>query len=404
MNLNKKITNFLNPSQTPVDTSNQSVYALTKTIQWMYPETLGSGKLLSILGGLHIEQSALVMHGEIIKSSGLEMILSSNDLSIIGTSAVGDVNDIKRVRYCLQVAACAVFWKLKDAYVQSTPCYLFLIGWNTDQRRTRWVCIGNSFLISECLFWPSYAQFKKKIFRFTLNSLISLCKWYFALDHIHYSRRCTVQCFDLMLLEILCPDVHKEFMAGNFSFQKTNSKFSRLAIDQIHEQNNKILKGSSGAKNLLNKTDESGLIRWKTVGTDIARIISEFEDTINEPTNVLLRKHHEDNESFQESFCRDVQKVYDGIVTNPFLLDKLTSISNAVLVFPENVFHNIFVLKSTGEKQFQKFFSDRLILGKVAIDSKLTKNQFVLPLHVDPSEKKTENSKSVIIKESQLTK
>ena len=119
MNLNKKITNFLNPSQTPVDTSNQSVYALTKTIQWMYPETLGSGKYLSILGGLHIEQSALVMHGEIIKGSGLEKMLHSNDLSIIGTSAVEDVNDIKRARYCLQVAACAVFRKLKDAYVES---------------------------------------------------------------------------------------------------------------------------------------------------------------------------------------------------------------------------------------------------------------------------------------------
>ena len=49
MNMNKKITNFLNPSQTPVDTCDQPVYALTKTIQWMYPETLGSGKFLSIL-------------------------------------------------------------------------------------------------------------------------------------------------------------------------------------------------------------------------------------------------------------------------------------------------------------------------------------------------------------------
>ena len=207
-----------------------------------------------------------------------------------------------------------------------------------------------------------------------------------------------------MLLETLCPDVHKEFMAGNFSFQKTNSKFSRLAIDQIHEQNNKIIKGSGGAKHLLNKTDESSLMRWETIGTDIARILSEFEDTINEPTNVRLKKHHEDNESFQKSFCGDVQKVCDGIVTNPLLLDKLTSISNTALVFPENVFHNISVLKSTGEKQFQQFFNDRLILGKEAIDSKLTKNQFVLPGHVDPSEKKTENSKSMVIKESQLTK
>ena len=65
--------------------------------------------------------------------------------------------------------------------------------------------------------------------------------------------------------------------------------------------------------------------------------------------------------------------MYDGIVTNPFLLDKLTSISNTAPVFPD-VFRNISVLKSTGEKQFQQFFNHRLILGKEAIDSKLTKN------------------------------
>ena len=45
-----------------------------------------------------------------------------------------------------------------------------------------------------------------------------------------------------------------------------------------------------------------------------------------------------------------------------------------------------------------------MILGKETIDCKLTKNQFVIPGHVDPSEKNTENSKSVVIKESQLTK
>ena len=116
----------MNPSQTPA--CDQPVYALTKTIQWMYLETLGSGIYLSILGGLHVEQSALVMHGEIIKGSGLEKILSSNDLSIIGTSAVVDGNDIKRILYCLQVAAYAVFWKLKEAYIQSNSL-LPILDW-----------------------------------------------------------------------------------------------------------------------------------------------------------------------------------------------------------------------------------------------------------------------------------
>ena len=89
-----------------------------------------------------------------------------------------------------------------------------------------------------------------------------------------------------------------------------------------------------------------------------------------------------------------MEKVYKGIVTNPFLLNKLTSISNTALVFPDYVFHNISVLKSTGEKQLKQFFNDRLILGKEAIDSKLTKNQFVYHGHADPSEKKTENLKT----------
>ena len=47
---------------------NAPVYALKRTIQWMFPKDFASDKYLSILGGLHIEQSALVMHEEMIKN------------------------------------------------------------------------------------------------------------------------------------------------------------------------------------------------------------------------------------------------------------------------------------------------------------------------------------------------
>ena len=229
MNLNKKIANFLNPSRTPVDTCDQPAYALIKAIQWIFPETLGLGQYFSILGCLHIEQSALVMHGEINKGSGLEKILSSNDLSINGTSAVVDINDIQCARYSLQVASCAVFWKLKDAYVQSSSLLPIL-----DWLEHYWKLILD-FKVLVLVFIRSIREGNFQVY---IQSVISLCKWYFALDHIHYSRWCTVQCFDLMLLETLCPDVYKEFVAGHFLFQKTNPKFSRPAIDQIYEENN----------------------------------------------------------------------------------------------------------------------------------------------------------------------
>ena len=147
----------------------------------------------------------------------------------------------------------------------------------------------------------------------------------------------------------------------------------------MHEQNNKVIKGSGGAKRLLNKTDESGLIRWETVGSDVARIISEFKNSVAAPSTKNTRKHHEDNKSFQQTFFNDVQKVYHGIVSNPFQLSELTSISNTSLAFPDIVFHNISILEATGKQKFNDFLTDRLLQQKVAIDATVSKSQFVLP-------------------------
>ena len=104
MSLNIEATNLLNASQTPIDACDQPAYALTKTIQWKYPHDFRMGNYFTLLGGLHIEQQNLVVHGELINGSGLKEILETKELSIIGTSVVVEVNDIKRARYCLQVA------------------------------------------------------------------------------------------------------------------------------------------------------------------------------------------------------------------------------------------------------------------------------------------------------------
>ena len=47
-----------------------------------------------------------------------------------------------------------------------------------------------------------------------------------------------------------------------FLSKKTNRTFSTMALNQIHEQNNKDIKGGSGSTNLLNRVDNSGLSRW----------------------------------------------------------------------------------------------------------------------------------------------
>ena len=47
-----------------------------------------------------------------------------------------------------------------------------------------------------------------------------------------------------------------------------------MHLDQIHEQNNKLIKRCGGASDLLNKVDDSALIRWETCSPDIARDFS----------------------------------------------------------------------------------------------------------------------------------
>ena len=56
-----------------------------------------------------------------------------------------------------------------------------------------------------------------------------------------------------------------------------------MAVDQVHEQNNKVIKSAGGATDLVNKRDDSSLIRWETCGPDIVRIITEFDESEGKP-------------------------------------------------------------------------------------------------------------------------
>ena len=145
-------------------------------------------------------------------------------------------------------------------------------------------------------------------FRLHVEVLFLLLIWIFLFNHFHYSRWFTVQWFDLYTLESKFPDVYQHFLAGNFSFQKTNREFSRIGLDQVHEQNNKVIKGAGGASNLLNKENDSALLRWEVCNPELARMILEFEDCLdrNDIPAESSSKHHEDNVSFNKRFSSDV--------------------------------------------------------------------------------------------------
>ena len=72
MTMIKAIINFLNAKQVPVDASDQPLFAFSKELQIRLPSVFGPGKYVCMFGDLHLEQSLLVLHGEIVKGSGLD--------------------------------------------------------------------------------------------------------------------------------------------------------------------------------------------------------------------------------------------------------------------------------------------------------------------------------------------
>ena len=105
MNIAQDYTAYLNPGQITVGCADQPLYALKKQIQWLCPERF-KDYYFCFLGGLHIEHTALLCIGQLLKGTVLETIITSASLDTIGlANAVCDVNDIKKARYTLQVTA-----------------------------------------------------------------------------------------------------------------------------------------------------------------------------------------------------------------------------------------------------------------------------------------------------------
>ena len=59
----KRTIRDINPSQDPVITADQAVYALLKQIQWKYTNTFGEDSFVIMMAGLHLEMVMLAVLG-----------------------------------------------------------------------------------------------------------------------------------------------------------------------------------------------------------------------------------------------------------------------------------------------------------------------------------------------------
>lgn len=237
--------------------------------------------------------------------------------------------------------------------------------------------------------------FRTADFKLYVDTLTQMMPWMFALDQTNYCRWLPVHIRDMQELPTKHPDVYEKFTNGFFVVHKTQKRFSAMALDQAHEQENAVVKGEGGAVGL---TENPGALkRWMISGPEIARIVNEFEKTTATSSDVSL-KHHEQSYSHQVAFIKDVQSVVDSFqdLGNPFLekgKDLLAVDTKDIM--NSDVVEAVTNVEKTGLDMYSSYVECRLKDRTTPITDPIAKNK--LPLFSNSDEKVQSKDKSKIL-------
>ena len=150
-----------------------------------------------------------------IECSGLVKILTENKFSMIGLSAVVDVNNIKRAWYTFQIALCALFIKLHEA-ASVSKTDLSPNDWLTHKSKD-----NTSFLYWKCVIdlQIKLSFYVRSIcegnFKLHVEVLYKLLSWYCTYNHFLYMT--TMHWLVLYITETKFPDVYNFLSKGNVS-------------------------------------------------------------------------------------------------------------------------------------------------------------------------------------------
>ena len=177
------------------------------------------------------------------------------------------------------------------------------------------------------------------------------------------------------------PYVYHQFQNNGFVVQKTSRRFSSIAVDQAHEQNNALVKGDGGAVGL---TENPGALRcWMISGPEIARMITEFEDDTALITEEKTDQanHDEERQGVQISFAKDVKALVSVMeeMGNPFLEESTDLlVLDTRTIADASVVATVRQIEAVGKDQLDTYFKECLTEEKRSIYDPIKKNKFKL--------------------------
>ena len=224
---NIEYKNTLNSRQvTAVDCSDQPLYALSKIIQWKYPE-FAFPKYFALFEALLIEKELLIANGHLVAGIGLDKILGNKSIDTAGLqSATVDVNHIHKARYSIQLSVVSIYTCLEQVH-KARNSVLPLFSWveerSASSRMFKYWILIMKFQINYQVFVRTMREGNFKLF---VKILISLVKYFFIFYHYNYARWLSMHIQDLLSLPITRPQLYQDFERGNFVVQILSREFS----------------------------------------------------------------------------------------------------------------------------------------------------------------------------------
>ena len=372
MNISKNCIQRLNPGQTPVIAMDQPLFAVAKQIQWHWPEHYGEKYFVIMFGGLHIEMDFMKAIGSWLCDSGWTIALTDAGVASPGSAeSFLKASKITRTRRAHQVTACSLHILLHRAYesyidnLEEGSVVLSFQSWCDQQCATiPQFQFWHIALELELLLLTFVRSIRQANFDLYCDALSKMAPWFFSMNCTNYARWIPIHLRDKFALKDNAPDVALEFRKGNFTVSKTTCRFSAMAIDQAHEQNNALVKGDGGAVGLTE--NPNALRRWMVSGPEIARVISEFESSILAQTSRNKNdnlKHHEETPSIQSAFRKDVKALVTTMEErgNPFLEESEDLVVlDSKEILPQDAVTRLRKAEATGKKQYNTFVDERL--------------------------------------------
>lgn len=175
---------------------------------------------------------------------------------------------------------------------------------------------------------------------------------------MNYARWGTIYLLDMYKLPHIAPEVHKEFMNGNFVVKRLNGNFNQLSTDQALEHINKNSKDAGGIVGLTKNTTK--LDEWFLSYNVVGMILDEFRSSLNICGN-LASQNIECGKQRMKVDEDSVQRLQSEFlrfnVLFLFLSEERLLVISTDQVASTDVQTSLLTVQKTGEEALKKFIN-----------------------------------------------